>query len=185
MVSVFSLWLPILLSAVAVFVASSVIWMFLPWHKGDYKGVPDEAAAGAALRGLPPGSYNIPHLESRGDMSTPEGRARFEKGPVAFLFVAPKGLPSMGPMMGKWFVFAVVVAFCVAYVAGIGLAPGADYMAVMRLTATATWMAYGFAFVADSIWYFRPWHLTWKNLFDALIYGLLSGGIFGWLWPEA
>lgn len=185
MVSVFSLWLPILLSAVAVFVASSVIWMLLPWHKSDYRGVPDEAAAGAALRDLAPGSYNLPHIASRGDMNTPECKAKFERGPVAFLFVAPKGMPSMGPMMAKWFLFALVVAFIVAYLAGIGLAPGADYMLVFRVVATATWLAYGFGLVAESIWYFRPWHLTWKNLFDALVYGLLSGGIFGWLWPEA
>ena len=185
MVSVLSLWLPILLSAIAVFFASSIIWMFLPWHKSDYRGVSDEAAAGAALRDLAPGGYNIPHLESRGDMGKPEGKAKFEKGPVAFLFVAPKGMPSMGPMLAKWFVFAVIVAACVAYLAGVGLAPGADYMRVFRITSTATWLAYGFAYVSDSIWYFRPWHLTWKNLFDALIYGLLTGGIFGWLWPAA
>jgi len=183
MVSAFALWLPIVLSAVAVFVASSVIWMLLPWHKGDYKGVPNQEAVRAALKGIPPGCYNIPHLAERGDLAKPEVQAMFEEGPTGFLFIAKRQVPAMGPLLGKWFVFNLVVAFCVAYLTGIGMGPGAAYMEVFRIASTATWMAYGFAYVCDSIWYSRPWHLTWKAVFDALIYGLLTGGVFGWLWP--
>ena len=38
MVSLADLWLPILLSAVLVFVASSLIHMVLGWHRHDFKG---------------------------------------------------------------------------------------------------------------------------------------------------
>ena len=41
MTAVTALWLPILVSAVLVFVASSVIHMATPWHAGDYRSVPD------------------------------------------------------------------------------------------------------------------------------------------------
>src|SRR5579863_8933433 len=38
-----ALWLPILLSSVFVFLASSIIHIALPrWHKGDYLKVPNE-----------------------------------------------------------------------------------------------------------------------------------------------
>ena len=38
MVGLAALWLPILLSAVIVFVASSLIHMVSGWHKSDYPG---------------------------------------------------------------------------------------------------------------------------------------------------
>ena len=42
----------------------------------------------------------------------------------------------------------------------------------------------GFAQIPDSIWYKRSWSTTWKSMFDALVYGLFTGGVFGWLWPK-
>jgi len=42
MVSIISLWLPILLSAVAVFLVSSVIHMVFQYHKTDFKKIPSE-----------------------------------------------------------------------------------------------------------------------------------------------
>ncbi len=35
-----------------------------------------------------------------------------------------------------------------------------------------------------SIWYRRDWMTTIKSTIDGLIYGLLTGGTFGWLWPH-
>jgi len=34
-----------------------------------------------------------------------------------------------------------------------------------------------------SIWYRRSWSTTLKATLDGVIYGLLTGGAFGWLWP--
>ncbi len=51
--TIMTLWQPILLSAILAFVAASVIWMFMPWHKKDWSKVSDEAGASNALRGLP------------------------------------------------------------------------------------------------------------------------------------
>ncbi|HET7109995.1 MAG TPA: hypothetical protein VFI41_03915, partial [Gemmatimonadales bacterium] len=58
-----SLWLPILLSAVAVFIVSAVIHMALQfWHRNDFRTVPNEDAVMAALRpfDIPPGDYIVP-----------------------------------------------------------------------------------------------------------------------------
>lgn len=184
-VSLTALWLPILLSTLAVWVASFVVWAVLPWHRSDYAALPDEEAARAALADAAPGAYNVPHLPSRQALNEPEHRKKFEQGPVGFVILAPRGVPSMGKTLVQWFVFNLVVSVVVAYVAGLGLEPGAGYMPVFRLVTSATWLAYGFGTVTESIWFARPWSLSVKNLVDGLIYGLLTAGFFGWLWPAA
>ena len=57
MVPLADLWLPIVLSAVFVFVASSVIHMALQIHKKDFQKLPNEDQVLAAMRGagLKPG----------------------------------------------------------------------------------------------------------------------------------
>ena len=55
MVELSSLWLPILLSAVIVFVVSSIIHMVSPWHRSDYPKIANEEKVMDALRPL-----NIP-----------------------------------------------------------------------------------------------------------------------------
>ena len=42
MVGLTSLWLPILLSAIVVFILSSVIHMFLGYHNSDYARLPGD-----------------------------------------------------------------------------------------------------------------------------------------------
>jgi hypothetical protein len=61
------LWLPILISAVIVFIASSIIHMASPWHKNDYPRLANEDAFRAAVGplDLPPGDYMIPRPLSR------------------------------------------------------------------------------------------------------------------------
>jgi hypothetical protein len=183
MVSILALWLPILLAAVAVFVLSFIVWAVLPWHRSDYAPVPDEEAFRAALKNAPAGAYNVPHLPTRQALEQPEYRQKFEEGPAGFLILAPKGVPSMGKPLASWFVWNLVVAVVVAYVAGRALPSGTDYLQVFRITGCVTWVAYGFGIVQESIWFARPWRLTVKQLVDALIFGLVSGGVFGWLWP--
>ena len=47
-----ALWLPILLGAVFVFVASSIIHMGPLWHRNDFPQLPDEDKARAAIGAL-------------------------------------------------------------------------------------------------------------------------------------
>ena len=56
MVPLMSLWIPIVLSAVIVFVASSAIHMILTYHKGDFGQVPSEDGVREALRGAETGA---------------------------------------------------------------------------------------------------------------------------------
>lgn len=186
MVTIPSLWFAIVLSAVIVWIASFIVWSVLPHHKSDYKSLPNEEAALGALKpqNLAPGQYNIPHLASRDALKQPEVRKKFEDGPSGFLTVLPRGVPAMGKNMVLSFIYYILVGIVVAYIASRTLSMGAEYLAVFRITGTVAWLAYGAAVVQDAIWFGKPWSSTVKQLIDALIYGLLTAGVFGWLWPR-
>lgn len=185
MVTIGSLWTAILLSSIAVWICSFLVWAISPHHKSDFKPLPDEAAARKALKpqNLAPGQYNIPHLPSRDDFKKPEFLKRFEEGPVGFLTVLPKGMPAMGKNMGLSLLFNLLVGVFIAYIASRTLRPGEDYLAVFRLVGATAWLAYGMAVIPDAIWFGRPWKAVAKHLFDALLYALLTAGFFGWQWP--
>ncbi len=52
------------------------------------------------------------------------------------------------------------------------------------MVGTASFMAYAFGLIPGSIWWGKPWSATIKEVFDGLVYGLLTAGVFGWLWPR-
>jgi hypothetical protein len=186
MVPVMSLWLPILLSAVIVFVASSIIHMALPYHKNDLRRLPKEDEVREALGrfNLPPGDYGVPLPASMAGMKSPEFIEKMKKGPVVFMTVVPNGPPSMGPSLALWFLYSIVVSIFAAYISGRALARGTDYLQVFRFAGSISFIGYSLALAQHSIWYKRNWGTTLKSMFDGLIYGLLTAGTFGWLWPR-
>jgi hypothetical protein len=186
MVGITALVLPILLSAVIVFVASSIIHMASPWHKSDYPKVPNEDALRAALRPLaiPPGDYMVPRPSGREEMQSPQFAAKVQEGPNLVLTVLPNGPWSMARNLGMWFVYLVVVGVFAAYVAGRALPAGSVYLQVFRFVGTTAFLGYAAALWQMSIWYRRSWAITVKSTIDGLIYALLTAGTFGWLWPR-
>jgi len=180
------LWLPILVSSVIVFVASSVIHMAMPWHKSDYPRVPNEDKVMEALRpfAIPPGDYMIPRASTPKEMGTPEFTDKLKKGPVLVVTVFPNGQWTMGRNLALWFVFSVVVGTFAAYVAGRALPVGANYLSVFRFIGVMAFVGYSMALWEMSIWYRRAWTTTIKATIDGLIYGMLTAGTFGWLWPR-
>lgn len=186
MVPALSLWAPILLSAALVFVASSVIHMFLNWHRNDFRSVPDEDGLMDALRGfgLSPGNYVVPRAETIEVMKSEEFQAKARRGPVAFITLPPAGDASaMGRQFVQWFVYCVVVGLFAGYVTGLALGPGAEYVAVFKIASTTAFAGYALAHAQDAIWMSQGWAATARSMFDGLIYALLTGGAFGWLWP--
>ena len=109
---------------------------------------------------------------------------KFKKGPVAAMTVMPSGTPTMGGQLVQWFFYCVLVSICAAYIAGRALEPGAHYLSAFRFAGATAFFAYSLGLWQDSIWYKKSWSTTLKNTFDGLIYGLLTGGTFGWLWPN-
>jgi hypothetical protein len=181
-----ALWLPIVLSAVLVFVASAIIHMVLKYHNRDYKGLPNEDAVRAALRaGNPePRQYIIPYCADMKDMESPEMQQKFIEGPVGVLNLRRPGPPTMGPMLLQWFLFVLVVSFFLGYLAAITIEPGAHYLRVFRVVGVAGFLAYAAGQVPAAIWMGKPWPVAWKEVFDGLVYGLITAGTFGWLWPR-
>lgn len=181
-----SLWMPILLSAVLVFVVSSIIHMLTPFHKGDYGKVPEEDKVMEALRpfNLSPGDYMMPRPSSMKDMSSPEFLAKRKKGPVVMFTVFPGGEVGMGKQLAGWFLYSIVVGIFAAYLASRTVPVGAHYLHVFRIVGTTAFMGYALALWQSSIWYKRNLGTTIRLTIDGLVYACLTAGTFGWLWPK-
>jgi len=180
----FSLWAPIIVSAVIVFVASSIIWMATPIHKNDYKNPgAHEGAILAAIRswGLRPGLYLVPW--SKGNQKDPVLAEKAKAGPWATITIMP-GTPHMGKLLGAWFLHLVVVTIFIAYVGSVTLPAGAAYLMVFQVIGGAALLAHAGYALPMAIWHGMPWSQLPGRLFDGVVYTLLTAGTFGWLWPR-
>jgi hypothetical protein len=179
------LWLPIVLSAVFVFIASSIMHMVLPYHKSDYRALPDEDKLLAALRGanLKPGLYIFPHCTHQ-NMKSPEAIGKYNQGPVGMMTVMPNGPPAMPKFLGEWFAYCLIIGVGVAYLAAHTVRIGAPYPDVFRVVGTAAFLAYGLGTLSNGIWKGQPWSMVLKETFDGLVFACLTAGTFGWLWPR-
>jgi hypothetical protein len=186
MVELTGLWLPIVLSAVLVFVVSSIIHMVMTYHRADVKGLPSEAKVADALRpfAIPPGDYMIPHGEGMAAMKDPAFQEKLAKGPVAIITVLPNGPFAMGKSLGLWFALSLVISLFAGYIASRAVQPGWEYLDVFRFVGTTAFVGYGVGLAQQSIWGGKNWGATLRSMFDGLIYALVTAGVFGWLWPN-
>lgn len=184
-VTLTDLWMPILLGTLLAWIASAAIHLALKYHNSDYKQLANEDEVAEAIRrGSPsPGLHSMPFCKDMSQMGEPEMQAKFTSGPVAFVTIFPTGMPKMGKLIGQqilYFLFGcVLIGACAAQV----FPPGAAPMAVFQLIAPVAFLAFGWGVVPFAIWYGHAWSTTAKYLLDALIYGLVVGGCFAWLWP--
>jgi hypothetical protein len=181
-----SLWIPVLVSAIAVFVASSLLHMFLKYHSADHRKLPNEEAVRDALgkANLEPGMYFTPYC-THAQMKDPAVLAQFEKGPVAIITSYPKGTPMLPKHLALWFGLCFLVSFSTAYVARHTLNYGAPGMLVLQVTGTVAFVAYNYGQISDSIWKGQPWANTLRHLLDGAIYAVITGLVFKVLWPAA
>lgn len=182
-----ALWLPILLSAVFVFIVSSIIHMALPWHKSDVKKMKNEEAVLDALRshGVEAGAYMFPCAGSMKEMASPEMQAKRKTGPTGWLTVLPPGGCNMNVSLMWWFVNCLVVGVIVAYLGWHAMPPGTRYLEVFRIIGSAALLGYAVGFFHESIWKGQAWSITAKFMCDGVVYALVTAGTFGWLWPHA
>ncbi len=186
MVSLGSLWLPILVSAVLVFLASAIIHMVLKYHNKDYTRLPNEDAVRAAIRaGNPtPAQYVIPYCTDMKEMEKPEVKQKYIEGPVAVLSLLRPGVPNMGKSLGQWFALILVISLFIAYIAAHTIPRSAEYLHVFRVVGAVGFLAYSMGQFTSAIWMGKPWRIAWKDALDGLVYALLTAGVFGWLWPR-
>lgn len=186
MVTWSQLLLPIALSAVFIFIVSSLIHMVLKWHNPDYKKLGNEEEVRAALRkgSSGAGQYMIPYCTHDKSEDMAEVQRKFVEGPVGMLILRQPGPMKLGAFLMQWVLYTLVIGVLVGYVAQFTLKPGAYYMDVFRLVGTTAWLAYAWQGPSDAIWKGAPWASTIKYMIDGLVYALLTAGTFAWLWPR-
>lgn len=185
MVALTALWLPILLSAIIVFIASSIVHMVLPYHRSDYRQLPEEDKMLATLRpaGLTRGLYVFPYCTHK-DMNTPAMQEKYKQGPVGMMTIYPTGPVAMPKFLIQWFVYCLLIGLFVAYLAAHTVVPGAPFRHVLRVVGTAAFLGYGLGTFTNAIWKGQPWGMTLKEVFDGFLFAVLTAGTFAWLWPH-
>jgi hypothetical protein len=179
---VFSLWLPIILSAVVLFFASFLSWMVLMLHKQDWVKLQREDDFLNTLRehGLTKGSYMFPGCNSPEDMKSEEYKQKFEQGPCGVMTVFPK--VNMGRNLGLTFVYFLVCSFCLGYLATIAFPAETSprFLDVFRFVATAGLMTFLASIVQHAIWFHSR---IIGHVIESIAYALIVGAIFAALWP--
>lgn len=179
------LWLPIIASAVAVWMLAAMAWTALPHHKGDFSKLAGEDALMDALRpmNIPPGNYMFPKCSHK-EAQSPEFKAKWERGPAGTLSVWPSTMNMAKPMILSFLVY-LAASVLIAYVGSMTLPAGTGFSKVFQVLGTAGVLAYCFGGLPQGIW-FRAYPRAMVACFiDGVVFGLATGAIFAWLWPAA
>ena len=175
------LWLPILLSAVFVWIASSILHMVLPHHKSEWKPTQNEDEVMKAFEGAEPGQYMYPYCADMSEMNSPEFQEKMKKGPVGIAIVWP-GPVNMGRNLGLMLGFYLLVGLFVAYVGWYGMGMQEEYLHVFRVAGAAALMAHWLGAMPLMVWFgFKGF---WTYTFDSVVYALITAGVFAWQWPS-
>lgn len=187
MVELTALWMPILASTAFVFITLMVIHMIPGWHQGDTVAVPGEEHVMAELRGLKiePGEYRFPYGRTTKEMTSSDFVEKMKLGPVGILTIRPNGELPFGRMLGLWLVYSLVIAVFAAYITGRTRAPGAPFLEVFRVSGAVTFCCYVVAHWQNWIWWGKSTRFTLTYSIDGLLYALVTGATFGWLWPAS
>jgi hypothetical protein len=183
------LWLPIVVSAVLVFVLSAATHMLLPARKTEWGRLAKEGDVQAALRGLTPGLYAFPASSTPGENPTPEDMKRWAAGPSGWLSLVPAGPINMGRNLGLSLLMNLFVSFTAAYIATLTLGSVPLQLfpherVVFRVISTIGFIAYFAGPIYEAIWYWKPFRSLAMGAVDALLYGLAMGVTFSMMWPK-
>jgi hypothetical protein len=187
-----SLWLPILLSAAAVWIVSTIFGMPFLHHKNDWIGLPaaEEDAFMGFLRtsGIKPGNYLFPDFRTRAAMESEKVKKALEQGPVGHLSLWRPPL-TMGGKLAATFIVFLVVSTLIAYQASVVLPKAAEFAPpttpkVFRVVGTAGILAYCFSFIPSAIWFGAPKRTIALGIIDGIVFGVITGAIFAWRWPH-
>jgi hypothetical protein len=161
-VSLAQLWLPILIATVCVFFTSSIIWMLLPYHKPDIKFIPNETEFDEAMAKL---------------------KARWKSGPWGTINVMGQQ-PNFAINLLKTFIAYGLITTMVAYIAGMSVGPGAEYMHVFRAVATAGVLGHCMGGLANAFFMGTPTRFIFTSFIDGVIFALITAGVIASMWPD-
>ena len=118
------------------------------------------------------------------EMKSPAFLEKVKAGPVGFLTIKESWNFNMGGTLAQWFAYSLLISVIAGYIAGVAFGPGAEYLRVFQVSGCVAFTGYSLALMHESIWWGRRWPWTVRSMLDGLLYGLLTGGTFGWLWPN-
>lgn len=203
------LWLPILLSGVGVWIASFIAWMAIGHHKKDRDAIPggreQEFMDTLTRMGIGPGNYGFPDFCQHDALPRKERmekmKALYDRRPMGVLRVW--GEMNMGVNMAVTFMFYLFTSAVIGYLGwaalphgsptatlpGVGTVTatalgGVSFGKVFQVCGTAGILAYCFASVPNDIWFQLKRRAMVMNWIDGIVFGLLTGAIFAWLWPR-
>ncbi len=186
-----SLWLPILLSTIAVWFIATILGMALPHHKQDWIGIADSSGGGEDgfmdyLRksGIKPGNYLFPDFRTSAQLKSAKVEKALAEGPVGHLSVW-KTPVTMGDKMIGGFIVYLVVSILIAYLTRVALPGSASFAKVFQIAGTAGILAYSFSFIPNALWFGAYKRTIVASIFDGIVCGLATGAIFAWRWPHA
>jgi hypothetical protein len=93
-------------------------------------------------------------------------------------------MTNMGMNMLLGFIVYLVIGLFVAYVGWHTIPADAHYLHVFRVCGAAAVGFYCLGWMPSFVWFRAPGRF-WTSFFDGIVYGLLTAGTFGWLWPRA
>lgn len=182
-----SLWFPILLSAAAVWFVSTLLGMPFLHHKNDWIGLPpgQEDALIEFLRksAIRPGNYLFPDFRTREALDSEKVRQALERGPVGHLSVWRPPLTMGGKLAGAFLVY-LAASTLIAYLAAAALPRAATSAKVFQVVGAAGILAYCFSFIPSEIWFGAYRRTIIAGVFDGVIFGVITGAIFAWRWPQ-
>lgn len=182
------LWLPILLSAAAVWFISALCWMAIGHHNKDTQGLPNEDAFINFIKtqGIKPGNYGFPDFQKCKTLTKEERAAQVE----AMRGGAPMGLLNvwapfnMARNMILTFVTCLVVSVLIAYLGAAAMGWNQPFAKVFQVTGTAGILAYCFASIPNDIWFQKSPRAMLTCFIDGAVFGLATGAIFAAMWPK-
>jgi hypothetical protein len=185
-VSLVDLWLPILIAAVCVFFASSIIWMLLPYHKKDIQFLPNEQELTGKVSemNITPGLYMFPNCQTSDEMRSDEFKQRFENGPWGIITVMG-AKPNFATNLLKTFIAYLVITIFVAYITAASIPAGAEYLAVFQIAGAAGVLGHCMGGLAGDFFLGKPTRFVFTGLIDGVIFALITAGVIASMWPGA
>lgn len=184
-----ALWVPIVLSAGAVWVVSTVFGMPFLHHKNDWVGLPpaEEDAFMTFIRsrgnGMAPGNYLFPDFRTREAMESERVGRALREGPVGHLSLWRPPLGMGGKLAATFFVH-LAASTLIAYLACITLPRAAEHARVFQVVGSAGILAYCFSFIPNAVWFGASGRTIMLGIIDGVVYGVITGAIFAWRWPR-
>ena len=177
-----SLWLPILISTIALFFASFLSWMVVQLHMKDWVKLDDEEKLMGVVRemNIPDGNYMFPGATSGKEMNSPEHMEKYSEGPRGVLTILP--VPNMGKNLGLTLLFFLFCNATFGYLASFALEQQHDFLTVFRFVATIALLTFCASIVQHAIW-FRS--RVVGHVIESIAYALIAGAIFAVFWPTA